>query len=382
MLFITIFLPCLIATTTPEVVNEVTSFTPPPDTISCTNKNCIFSYLNIDETYFNTISTENMPGVLLVKFQSCRMNTLPSKFFQTFPMVVYLIITSPGVEYIDENTFNDGSELQSVNLSGNKIEIVPSNAFRGAHNLNEIDLSDNLIQAIMDDAFSELNYLEELDLSGNKISVIYTETLRPLKSLTSLNLAGNLLESVDGDLFIENDNLMALNLKDNRIRMLYNGFSKILPRIKSLSVMNNPCTIGTMLEKFPILKLMSGKPDKKAVKALKRCYFKSQDPESTDLFEINERIPEDKNFEILTDLTERLREKDVEIEQFKSNSRLELGLIVFMVLLIVIICITPFIAKSESVRAEKLKEIKIQEQDKKSSIIEVDPKQVVYTIDL
>lgn len=64
-------------------------------------------------------------------------------------------------------------------------------ALRNYSNLIELDLSYNLITQLPDGAFSALGSLETLHLTGNKLQTIRNETFTDLKKLKTLDLSLN-----------------------------------------------------------------------------------------------------------------------------------------------------------------------------------------------
>lgn len=374
LIVISALVQCLTAISIPIIPIE------PVQGGSCNSQNCVMSSIQINDEVFNqTFGDEAKEEIVLVQFQSCQMSRLPTKFFDIFTSLVYLIVSNSGPFEIDEHTFDNASDLQSISLQDNLIEILPSFAFIGSYNLNELGLANNQIETISEDAFGDLIYLETLDLSGNKLTSFYLSTFHPLMRLSNLDLSGNDIELVDGRIFMGLEKLTALNLGNNQIMKISHGFSRVLPQINSLSLMSNPCTVGTMLEKFPIIKLMSGRLDNKALIALRQCSLELYpDPETTDLFDLVETAREDADAEIIADLTGRLHEKDNKIEVLEARMQLDRAVIILFLILAILCFAIPYIIRSERLRSTKLREIKVEEKDLQH--IKVDPKKIIYTI--
>lgn len=64
-------------------------------------------------------------------------------------------------------------------------------ALKKYSNLTELDLSYNFIAQLPDGAFSALGSLETLHLTGNKLQTIRNETFKDLKKLKTLDLSLN-----------------------------------------------------------------------------------------------------------------------------------------------------------------------------------------------
>lgn len=137
-----------------------------------------------------------------------------------------------------------------------------------------------------------------------------------------------------------------------------------------------------MLDQFPIIKLLSGRPDNKALSALRQCSLELYpDPESSDdLFDVVETAMENADAEIIADLSAQLHEKDVQIELLENRMANDRAIALIFLVLVIILCSAPYVVRSERLRSEKLKEIKVEEKNLKA--IKIDPKKTIYTIQM
>merc|ERR550539_1324756 len=87
--------------------------------------------------------------------------------------------------------FNRLPQLESVDLSRNRIEVIEEGAFEGANSILEIILSENRIRDVNSKLFHGLVKLESLSLYSNKISCVTPGAFDALVSLKSLNLIAN-----------------------------------------------------------------------------------------------------------------------------------------------------------------------------------------------
>lgn len=87
--------------------------------------------------------------------------------------------------------FNRIPNLETLDMSRNKIDEIEQGAFEGAYSINEILLSENEISAVNRAMFRGLNNLKSLSLYGNLISCVTPGAFDELGSLTSLNLISN-----------------------------------------------------------------------------------------------------------------------------------------------------------------------------------------------
>lgn len=361
--------------------------TTPSPMVECTTQNCIFSYTKMDDAKFNEmISPDAGSGILALKFSSCELVELPKSSFIKFPSLLCFMATSPGLSAIENDSFLSASNLQFLYLPGNQIKRLSPKSFAGASNLNEINLSDNLIEIVAEDAFEGLEHLESLSLSRNQIAFFGQETFAPLADLMNLDISGNTIEFLDSRLFSNNDKLNGINIADNQIVSITNGFMKLLPQIKVLNIMNNPCTNNTMLENIPLIKIIDSKDmnsdDESSLAGCYANYLEMADPESTDLNDLlaqAEIVREDIESNIIADLNEELREKDIFIRDLERRDDLLKVCILFMFVAAFFLLIIRIIVKvvNSAYHNEIQKKIKDNVE-----VVTVDPKQVVYTIEI
>uniref|UniRef100_A0A096NCV5 Toll-like receptor 2 n=1 Tax=Papio anubis TaxID=9555 RepID=A0A096NCV5_PAPAN len=81
--------------------------------------------------------------------------------------------------------------VKSLDLSNNRITYISNSDLQRCVNLQALVLTSNGINTIEEDSFSSLGRLEHLDLSYNYLSNLSSSWFKPLSSLKSLNLLGN-----------------------------------------------------------------------------------------------------------------------------------------------------------------------------------------------
>lgn len=350
--------------------------------VECTSQNCIISYFNMDDEKFDEIISEDQSGILALKFTSCEMDKIPKSTFNKLPSLLCLMITNPGLLNIEEGNFIGGSSLQFLYLPGNRIKNLHKDTFKGASMLSEINLSENEIVTVNEETFNELEHLESLNLSQNKIAFFAQSTFSSLINLLNLDISGNIIEFLDVRLFINNRNLNGINIANNQILSITNGFMDIIPQIKVLNIMQNPCTKDTALENVPLIKIIDSKErnfeDENSLETCYQNFLNLADPESTDfedLLEKTEIVRDDIEADIIADLNNKLRGQDITIKELEREEDvlkifvlLIISVILFFTLLKVIIHIVNNTHQIE--RKEKIE------------AVHVDPKQVVYSIEI
>lgn len=369
--------------TTVATVFAVEITTPRPS-VECTTQNCIISFAKMDDEKFNEMIPAEKSEILALKFSSCQMEKIPSTVFDKFPSLLCLMTTTPGITTIEPDTFLAASNLQFLYLPGNQIKKLNPQSFRGASNLNEINLTDNEIEVVSEDAFDGLEHLESLSLSRNQIAFFGQKTFEPLTDLVNLDISGNTIEFLDSRLFANNEKLNGINIADNQIVAITNGFMKLLPQIKVLNMMNNPCTKNTFLENIPLIKIIDSKDlNSEDESSLERCYqnyVEMADPESTDLNDLLDQaeiVREDIEVNIISELTEKLLEKDERIKELEQQIRLIMIMFMFAFVIFGFWAVLKVIMRVVNNTFKKNIIEKV-----KAAVVKHDPKKTVYTIEI
>lgn len=359
--------------------------TTPRPTVECTAQNCIISFAKMDDESFDQMIPADQNGVLALKFSSCQLDLIPKTTFEKFPSLLCLMTTTPGLSVIESGNFLGASNLQFLYLPGNQIKKLVSRAFSGASNLNEINLTENEIEVVSEDAFESLERLESLSLSRNQIAFFKQATFATLTDLMNLDISGNMIEFLDARLFVNNDKLNGINIADNQIVSITNGFLEMLPQLKVLNMMNNPCTNNTMLENIPLIKIIDSKDlNSEDESSLERCYqnfMDMADPESTDLNDLLSQadiVREDIESNIISELTDELREKDIIIENLeRRDDIMKILILLALTIYFFFFIITVIMRVVNNTYHNKLQK-KVNDN---VEIVKVDPKQVIYTIE-
>lgn len=120
------------------------------------------------------------------------LNIIPMYFLVSSN--VEAIDIEPNIEIIKTCAFENCTNLQKVNIKGNKLSIIESYAFENCINLEKINFPRSL-KAIGNFAFSNCDNLKEIDYAG---------TIEELKQIRHLE-RGRPLESIDAFYIFEND---------------------------------------------------------------------------------------------------------------------------------------------------------------------------------
>lgn len=363
----------------------------------CSDNSCIVSNSVVTNDHFNDIIDESSYSVVALKFDSCFMDVLPLNVFVKLPSLLYLTITSPGLSDLSSNAFEKATHLELLNASGNRLTKLNGFTFKGASNLSELNLSENEIQTIHEDAFLELRNLKTLNLSKNKILSFGRETFAPLDLLHSLDISQNLIEFLDVRFIYRNYQLHDIDASENNIERVTNGFLEILPQIKDLNIMRNPCVNDTLLDFFPYVK-NSGRNRVVDEKSLKKCYdnyMKSIDPESMDLeldwtniLDHVALVRDDIEINIIAEQNEDLRDRDSNIQELQRRDDVMTILLLLGFVGVCFYMVVSIIIKTVNDEYEKQLEKKKGTSDTQKDLLpktETLPKKedhVIYTINI
>ncbi|XP_071953721.1 uncharacterized protein [Antedon mediterranea] len=107
--------------------------------------------------------------------------------------------------------------LKSINLGGNRIQKLTSCIFTGLDDLETLNLSNNKITTICDYSFRNSTRLKVLYLQMNDIKYLRRNHFKGLEKLQLLNISDNGIRQIDSRTFEDLSNLKELYLRDNII---------------------------------------------------------------------------------------------------------------------------------------------------------------------
>lgn len=139
---------------------------------------------------------------------------------------------------------NLSSEIQILDLTGNRITYVNHDAFSRVNlvNLHKLVLRECGIKAVHTDAFNGLKIVIEIDLSGNNIKTLFPGTFVETQRLRVLLLNHNDLETLENGLFHDLSYLQKVVLSDNRLDRIGEKTFRNLPGLQTLTLDGNNLT--------------------------------------------------------------------------------------------------------------------------------------------
>lgn len=142
------------------------------------------------------------------------------------------------MEALRKQAFHGMPSLQQLDISGNSLFQISTEQFRNLRNLRILNISRNRIRSLPRDIF-EGTRIELLDLSYNKITIVPSPTfLEVAYTLRDLNLAENFIEHLDASAF-PTSQLTSLNLANNHLTILPDNSFVSLTKLQSLNLSQN-----------------------------------------------------------------------------------------------------------------------------------------------
>ncbi|XVE53657.1 hypothetical protein DITRI_Ditri03aG0020600 [Diplodiscus trichospermus] len=140
---------------------------------------------------------------------------------------------------IPDTTIGKLTQLQSLDLSNNKITGLPSDLW-SLGSLKSLNLSHNQISGSVPNNIGNFGLLEVIDLSGNNFSGEIPAGLSSLVSLQVLKLDGNGFQWSIPTGILDCLYLVLLDLSSNRLNgSLPDGFGAAFPKLKTLNLAGN-----------------------------------------------------------------------------------------------------------------------------------------------
>ena len=127
-----------------------------------------------------------------------------------------LSLRGNGLQFVNPTIFDEISELQTIDLSLNKLEQIPAQIFGKASSLVDISLANNRLNLLSEKTFRESRQLRRLDLSYNVMHTFQSGLLKDLANIEEINLKNNSLKTIDlGALRFRSNSLKRINLQGN-----------------------------------------------------------------------------------------------------------------------------------------------------------------------
>ncbi|XP_058054209.1 leucine-rich repeat-containing protein 15-like [Anopheles bellator] len=170
---------------------------------------------------------------------SCINASLEVVPIQLNPDVRYINLTANQITNV-HFTLSFYYQLESLDLSHNRIDSLGSKNFESQEKLRTLNVSHNVLQALQKDAFRGLKRLELLLLSDNLLEQIHPTAFQTLVSLRRLELRNNRLVSLEFGVLKHPTALESLLLENNQLlEVPYEGNLEHLRSLRHLELSTN-----------------------------------------------------------------------------------------------------------------------------------------------
>ncbi|XP_029309264.1 carboxypeptidase N subunit 2 [Cottoperca gobio] len=139
--------------------------------------------------------------------------------------------------------FDSLKELETLQMKGNLISDLPAFLLLNLHNLRVLDLSQNKLEDVKRETFSGPAGLEILKMNNNLISNLTSDTFHNISQLIELHLEGNKISELVEHIFCVLTNLKVLNLRGNLLTTFSDEvFGFDVSNLKELNLKGNRLT--------------------------------------------------------------------------------------------------------------------------------------------
>ncbi|XP_058116601.1 leucine-rich repeat neuronal protein 3-like [Anopheles ziemanni] len=145
-----------------------------------------------------------------------RIDSLGSKNFESQEKLLVLNVSHNVLQSLLKDSFRGLKRLELLRLNDNQLEQIHPTAFQALGSLRRLELSNNRLISFEPGVLNPIVSLETLLLDNNQLlEVPYESNLEHLRALRHLDLAGNLIEFIANDSFGTLHELRTLHLAGN-----------------------------------------------------------------------------------------------------------------------------------------------------------------------
>eukprot|EP00062_Callorhinchus_milii_P003774 gi/632941422/ref/XP_007885856.1/ PREDICTED: leucine-rich repeat-containing G-protein coupled receptor 4 [Callorhinchus milii] len=156
-----------------------------------------------------------LPNLKELGFHSNSIAVIPDKAFSGNPLLRTVHLYDNPISSVGISAFQNLSELQSLTLTGTRINRIPPDLCQQLKMLRFLDLSYNQIKELP--SFEGCAALEEISLKHNEIKEIKSDTFQGLASLHLLDLSKNQISTIHKNAFISLSELTNLDISSNQL---------------------------------------------------------------------------------------------------------------------------------------------------------------------
>ena len=208
---------------------------------------------NLTKLIFIDLSSNSINTIVDGAFAECvnlqtlnltsnRLGNLTSKMFEGMGELLHLMLGFNDLEKLDEqDLFREHSKkLEVLNITSNHISTLGHNTLTDMPELKVLDLSGNMIAWHHPLHFAGLNKLEFLHLNDNQLVNLSANIFSDLDSIQMVDLSRNQIVEIENMAFQGLDrSLQTLHLSNNKITVIHEEF-RMMTSLRDLFLNSNP----------------------------------------------------------------------------------------------------------------------------------------------
>ncbi|KXJ83808.1 hypothetical protein RP20_CCG000968 [Aedes albopictus] len=183
--------------------------------ISVQHYDCQIRGVNMRYGEIHTFKHE--PQKQVITFRESVLRYLPKSLIDAYPSMKLLNLNQLKIVTIEDNAFDNVTNLEKLSLEGNRLQTLPAKALNGARKLKQLILTNNYINT-MESSFVSNIFLNDLSINGNKINQL--PTFQNIPRLKTFNGSNNLLAHIDRNQFIRQIQIENIDLSHNQLTNL------------------------------------------------------------------------------------------------------------------------------------------------------------------
>lgn len=217
---------------------------------------CLFEGLNLSlsEKHFQPVTHMPVNEINAVSIQNSEMAVLTDDICGTLPFIKVFSATYLRLTSVDENAFQNCSNLEIVILSSNFLTSIPPKIFNWNLRLTTVHLDNNELTNIDKDLFENNKKLNDLGLSLNHFRSIPQNIFFFPSELKRFRLSANQLSDLSFlDAMPMLESLTEIYLDDNKLSDVdVENFHKRFPNLKKFHLNSNEffCDRQTVIVKY------------------------------------------------------------------------------------------------------------------------------------
>lgn len=163
----------------------------------------------------NALRSRGLQQLETITISDTHIVELDRSAFNGLTYLFTVNLTRNGLQDIHLNTFQNNTQLGLLTIAGNPLrhmlDLKSRHYLLHSSSMTEFDFSNNGIVKLKRSAFAKMSDLNFINLHGNKLREIDSKLFDTLDSLIEVNLSDNLLNDLPLDLLIDKD-IQTLNI--------------------------------------------------------------------------------------------------------------------------------------------------------------------------